>query len=337
MKRSRHTAHGPDADLDAGMKVMRVRLDQSRRQHPFVTRGLLGQGSFGEVWKVEPRRGPPGSPRAAKILAFGWGADAKRENTLRELRIAQLLSVGPCMAPVERMFVDTREQKVHLVMPCLSGGSLFEQLGPQLPDVNDVRRWVRQVLTALAYAHARGIMHRDVKLDNVMLDGARHNAFLIDWSLGRINHGACRLTPRVVSSGFRAWELLLPPRPDAPSGERQYGFPVDVWAAGCILAYLLGLRVPACVVETPDDEPARSWHGSEMDELNFWCQVLGTPPGHDELPQHAPPVTLHEHVPRAGPRACDLLAQMWAVDPDQRPTAAAALKHPWFSAMDPLE
>jgi serine/threonine protein kinase len=89
-----------------------------------------------------------------------------------------------------------------------------------------------QVLSALAHAHARTIMHRDLKPHNILLDRRTGTVKVGDWGLARTtNPGAPRPHTREVQTLlYRAPELLL--------GAELYSLPIDMWSCGCILAEL---------------------------------------------------------------------------------------------------
>ena len=90
---------------------------------------------------------------------------------------------------------------------------------------------MKQILEALAYCHAKGIMHRDVKPSNIILDLNTLEIKLIDWGLSEFYLENNEYHTRVSSRPFKGPELLI--------GYKFYDFSMDIWSVGCILAGLI--------------------------------------------------------------------------------------------------
>ena len=84
----------------------------------------------------------------------------------------------------------------------------FHVLFPTLTDL-EIRHYIFEVLKALDFAHSMGIMHRDVKPHNVMIDHEQKKLKLIDWGLAEFYHVATTYNPRVASRYFKGPELLV--------------------------------------------------------------------------------------------------------------------------------
>lgn len=94
---------------------------------------------------------------------------------------------------------------------------------------------MHQLLTGLKHCHSCGVLHRDIKCSNILLDNYG-KLKIADFGLSSVfdNQGKYPLTSRVVTLWYRPPELLL--------GEVHYGVAVDLWSTGCILGELYAGR-----------------------------------------------------------------------------------------------
>lgn len=84
----------------------------------------------------------------------------------------------------------------------------FKVLYPTLSDL-DIRYYIYELLKALDYCHSNGVMHRDVKPHNVMIDHEKRQLRLIDWGLAEFYHPGREYNVRVASRYFKGPELLV--------------------------------------------------------------------------------------------------------------------------------
>jgi eukaryotic-like serine/threonine-protein kinase len=141
----------------------------------------LGQGGMGSVWLARDRM--LDRLVAIKVLLTSAASDATRERFLREARTAAKLS-HPNIVPVHR--ADESNGQVWFSMGFVEGESLGDRIRERgaLP-FTDVVRILRETSWALAYAHARGVIHRDVKPDNIMLDRETGRTMVTDFGIAR--------------------------------------------------------------------------------------------------------------------------------------------------------
>ncbi len=125
----------------------------------------------------------------------------------------------------------------YIVMPLVQSGTLADLLKTRRMSPAEIRRIINQVGDALGYAHARGMIHRDVKPSNVLLD-ERENCLLTDFGLARMVEGAARLTSAGAIMGTPAYMA-----PEQGSGGSMDGRS-DIYSLGIILYEMVTGQVP---------------------------------------------------------------------------------------------
>src|ERR1051325_9094469 len=194
----------------------------------------LGRGGMGVVYLA--REVSLDRPVAIKVLP-PWLArePGLRERFVREARTAAQLS-HPNIVPIHT--VDDAAGLVFFAMAYLDGETLGERVrtrGPLPPD--ECARILREIAWALGYAHAQGVIHRDLKPDNIMLERAAARAVLTDFGIAR----------RLETTGLTAaGELVGTPEfmsPEQATGGALDGR-ADLYALGVVAFYALAGRLP---------------------------------------------------------------------------------------------
>jgi serine/threonine protein kinase len=167
-----------------------------------------------------------------------------RERFLREAQTSAQLT-HPHIVPIYT--VDEREGLVYFVMALVDGESLAQRLSrdPQLPVV-DARRILADVADALAYAHGLGVVHRDVKPDNIMIDRVTGRAVVTDFGIARATAGDSRLTVTGVAVGTPAYMS-----PEQAMGERELDGRSDIYSLGVVGYQMLAGAPPFRAANTP--------------------------------------------------------------------------------------
>jgi eukaryotic-like serine/threonine-protein kinase len=169
---------------------------------------------------------------AVKVLHPDLSAALGAERFLREVRITASIS-HPHVLPL----LDSGEAEglLYYVMPFVEGESLRSRLDREGPlPVRDAVSIAREVTEALGHAHARGIVHRDVKPENILLESG--HARVADFGIARAvdEAGDQRLTAAGLSLGTPLYMS-----PEQAYGERQVDARSDLYAVGCILYEML--------------------------------------------------------------------------------------------------
>src|ERR671919_1245630 len=142
----------------------------------------LGRGGMGIVYRAKDKRLK--RTVAIKILPPELSYRSEiRSRFLREAETAAQLN-HPHIVPIYS--VDEHDGIVYFVMACVDGENLGKRIHDRGPlPIADVRRILIEVTDALAYAHSRGVVHRDIKPDNILLDHEDDRAMVTDFGIAR--------------------------------------------------------------------------------------------------------------------------------------------------------
>ncbi|RMG18011.1 MAG: serine/threonine protein kinase [Planctomycetota bacterium] len=203
---------------------------------PYAVLEELGRGGAGVVYRCRDPRS--GADVAVKLLtAQGKASPHQLARFRREVRALKAL-LHPNL--VRLLDAGEHQGRPYLVLEYLRGRDLQERLdrgGPLLPWV--AARIVHKVATALAVAHAQGLVHRDVKPANILLVRAGEPV-LLDFGLVRsLDPAASRLTATGVFVGTPGYWS-----PEQAAGSKTVGPPTDVYALGATLYAALTGRPP---------------------------------------------------------------------------------------------
>ncbi|KAJ9530012.1 hypothetical protein QJQ45_023291 [Haematococcus lacustris] len=301
----------------------------------------IGEGTYGKVYKAKDLN--TGKLVALKKTRLEMEEEGVPSTTLREVSLLLMLSESnhivkcvhvasdPCT--VWLLAVEHTEENGK---PCLY--LVFEYLqtdlkkwmdrngkGPAYPiPKNVIKNLLYQLVKGLAHCHKHGVLHRDLKPQNLLVDDSILCLKIADLGLGRaFSIPVKSYTHEIVTLWYRAPEVLL--------GTTHYSTPVDMWSVGCIFAELVR-KQPLF----PGD--------CELQQLLHIFKLLGTPsednwPGVTKLrdwhewPQWHPQ-DLSRIFPTLEAEGVDLLRRMLDYDPAKRISAKEALKHPYFVDLD---
>merc|ERR1712186_147587 len=209
----------------------------------------------------------------------------------------------------------------------------WKSLYPKL-DLLDIRYYIFQVLKALDYSHSRGLMHRDMKPHNVMIDHEKRELRVIDWGLAEFYHPLQEYNVKVASRHYKGPELLV--------DDMLYDYSLDSWSLGCVLAGMTFKKEPFFCGADNVDQLVKIARVLGTDLLNEYLDAYDL----DLEPDVAKRVDVHqrrdwmsfktaENEDRVCPEVIDLMDKMLRYDPAARILPKEAMAHTFFDAVRP--
>ncbi|MCO5615089.1 hypothetical protein L7F22_069377 [Adiantum nelumboides] len=301
-------------------ELRRDELAPLKNQDHYEVLRRLGRGRYSEVF--EGMNIINQQSCTIKILK-----PIKKRKLKREIKVLQTLFGGTNITQLLDIVRDPLSRTPSFIFEYVHNTDA-KVLYPSLTDF-DIRYYIFQLLRALDFSHSQGIMHRDVKPSNVMIDHEQRKLRLIDWGLAEFYYPNKEYNVRVASRYFKGPELLV--------GLQQYDYSLDMWSLGCMLAGMIFRMEPF-------------FHGKDnTDQLLRIVQVLGSSELHDylhkyqiELGEDVSPsiegqrkrtwsefrTSANEHL--VNPVVEDLLDGLLRYDHQERLTASEAMMHPYF-------
>ncbi len=215
--------------------ALRARISAAVAGH-YEIEAEVGRGGMAVVYRardVRLRRRV-----ALKVLPpdLAYREPVKRR-FLREAEMAARLA-HPHIVPIYA--VDEGDGLVWIAMGLVDGESLAERLHREArPPVEMVRRVLREVCEALEYAHREGVVHRDIKPDNILLETSTGRAMVTDFGIARAAEGDERLTATGIAVGTPSYMS-----PEQALGEREVDGRADLYALGVVGYQMLAGELP---------------------------------------------------------------------------------------------
>lgn len=296
----------------------------------------IGEGTYGKVYKARDKS--TNKFVALKKTRLEIQEEGIPSTALREVSLLQMLSESNHIVKLLSVeHVDEVGKPIlYLVFEYMTT-DLKRWMdkngrGPNYPLSKEiVKSMTYQLIKGVAHCHKHGVMHRDLKPQNLLVEdnpSVPHLSCLkvADLGLGRAFSIPIKsYTHEIVTLWYRAPEVLL--------GVTHYGLGVDIWSIGCIFA------------ELTSKTPLFSGD-SEIQQLLQIFKILGTPteemwPGvgrlrdWHEFPRWKPQ-DFAKTFPNIENNGLDLLRRMLTFDPAKRISAKEALTHPYFDKMDKI-
>jgi tetratricopeptide (TPR) repeat protein len=201
----------------------------------FEVERMVASGGMGKVYRALDRA--TGAHVALKVVSPHDIGD-ERARFLREVRVLAELKHPAIVRYVAHG--ETPDQEAWLAMEWLEGETLRDRIEREPPTLEETLAVAQRVAEALAAAHARGIVHRDVKPGNILLaDGNMLSAKLIDFGVVRVAGGDSMRTRTGVLVGTPQYMS-----PEQARGRGTIDARSDVFSLGCVVFKCLTLRAP---------------------------------------------------------------------------------------------
>ncbi|XP_010252814.1 PREDICTED: CBL-interacting serine/threonine-protein kinase 23-like isoform X3 [Nelumbo nucifera] len=230
-------------------------MKQLNRVGKYEFGSVLGRGSFGKVYLA--RDVETGEKRAIKVLNKDRVVKEKMTDQIkREISIMKLVRHPNVVHLFEVMASKT---KIYFVMEYVTGGELLTKVSKQGKLREDeARKYFQQLISAVDYCHSKGVYHRDLKLENLLLDE--------DCNL-KISDFGLSASPQQIREDGLLYTTCGTPNYVAPEviDDRGYdGAKADLWSCGVVLFVLMAGYLPF-------DEPSLSNLYNKICKADFTC------------------------------------------------------------------
>ncbi|GAV83714.1 Pkinase domain-containing protein [Cephalotus follicularis] len=280
----------------------------------------IGQGTYSSVFRA--REIATGKIVALKKVRFDNFEPESVRFMAREILILRRLD-HPNIIKLEGIITSRLSCSIYLVFEYMEHDITGLMSCPDIKfSESQIKCYMKQLLSGLEQCHSRGIMHRDIKGSNLLVNN-EGILKVADFGLANFASSVHRqpLTSRVVTLWYRPPELLL--------GSTDYEASVDLWSVGCVFAELL-LGKPILQGRT------------EVEQLHKIFKLCGSPPDdywkksklpHSTLfkPQQPYDSCLRETFKDLPTAAVNLIETLLSVEPHMRRTASSALASEYFT------
>lgn len=325
-----------ELEPDTFSRAMFISRRKGTPHDHYRIQGVLGKGSFGVVRKVQCRQS--GVVRVLKSVDKQKALSGGYPLKLILEEIDKLKSLDhPAILRLFEYYVDARA--LYLITDLLPGGDLLDVVEKAYASGQFLEElWVadvfRQACEGVAYCHAKGVMHKDLKLENIMLCSVDPPEAVV------IDVGLAELFPPSQAESFQSADAAGTLATMAPEVIRgRFAAKCDVWSLGCCLYALLCQR-PRRVKDhhAPKSEGDANDKGSEGDDANYYDYFYPFRPPHGESkPELKAYLERHKRGPdlarlRCSGQADDLVKKLLTFDHRGRPNMQQVLEHPWLQA-----
>ncbi|KAF3590144.1 hypothetical protein F2Q69_00030147 [Brassica cretica] len=295
-----------------------------RRADSFEKLDKIGQGTYSIVYKARDLE--TGQIVAMKKVRFANMDPESVRFMAREINILRKLD-HPNVMKLKCLVTSKLSGSLHLVFDYMEHDLSGLALRPGVKFTEpQIKCFMKQLLCGLEHCHSRGILHRDIKGSNLLVnnDGVLK---IGDFGLASFYNPDHEqpLTSRVVTLWYRAPELLL--------GSTDYGPGIDLWSVGCILAELF-VGKPIMPGRTEVEQMHKIFKLCGSPSEDFW-ETTKFPQATSYRPQHPYKRVLLETFKNLPSSSLALLDRLLSVEPEKRCSASSTLLSEFFTT-EPL-
>ncbi|KAK7308914.1 hypothetical protein RJT34_05247 [Clitoria ternatea] len=291
-----------------------------RRADSFEKFDQIGQGAYSSVHKARDLE--TGKIVALKKVRFSTTDAESVRFMAREIYILRQLD-HPNVMKLEGLVTSRTSTSLYLVFEYMEHdlAGLAAIHGMKLTE-SQIKCYVQQLLQGLEHCHSRGVLHRDIKGSNLLID-SNGNLKIADFGLATVYDPKKKqpLTSRVVTLWYRAPELLL--------GATEYGAAIDLWSVGCILAELLAGK-PIMPGRTEVEQMHKIFKLCGSPSEDYW-QRTKFPHATSFKPQRSYDRQVAETFKKFSPATLALVDKLLSIEPEDRGSATSALNSEFFT------
>uniref|UniRef100_A0A2C9UT25 Protein kinase domain-containing protein n=2 Tax=Manihot esculenta TaxID=3983 RepID=A0A2C9UT25_MANES len=290
-----------------------------RRANTFEKLDRIGQGTYSNVYKA--RDVTNDKIVAIKKVRFDNSDPDSVKFMAREIHILRRLD-HPNIIKLEGLITSQTSSSLYLVFEYME----HDLTGlASLPGIKftepQIKCYMQQLLSGLDHCHNHGVLHRDIKGSNLLIDD-KGILKIADFGLASFfdPKSSAQLTSRVVTLWYRAPELLL--------GATRYGVAIDLWSTGCILGELYAGK-PILPGRTEVEQLHKIFKLCGSPSEDYW-RNLKLPHSSVIKPQRPYRRCVAETFKDLPTPALGLMETLLSMDPANRGTAAFALRDKFF-------
>ena len=284
---------------------------------------LIGQGAFGKVnLGLNILTG-----RIVAVKSFNKNNAELTGDNMKKIKYETDLMKKlnhPNITKILEMFED--EKFFLIIMEYINGGNLFSFVKKRRKLSEKTAKFLfRQIILGIKYIHEQNIVHRDIKLENLLID-LNNNVKICDFGIGRkITSKNQLLFDQCGTLMYMAPEILL------SNKEKGYeGFPVDIWSAGISLYIMLSGTLPFNYKNKKNgNEADENEENEEEESISDNSENKKNDDDNFEL-QYSIVYKDPKHIEKISDEARDLLKGLLNKDPKKRFTCEQILNHPWL-------
>ena len=275
---------------------------------------LIGQGAFGKVnLGLNVLTG-----RVVAIKSFNKSnLNSNSENMKKIVYETNLMKKlnHPNITKILELFEE--KEYILIIMEYINGGNLFSFLKKhRTVSEKTAKLLYKQIILGIKYMHEQNIVHRDIKLENILID-LNNNIKICDFGIGRVLSSPDQpLFDQCGTPMYIAPEILL------CSKDKGYkGFPVDIWSSGIVLYILLSGTLPFSFKNTSESLMGSKESKIEEDNnnsLELQYSIVNNEP---------------KEIENLSNEGKDLLSKILQKDPKKRITCEEILNHPWMKGI----